>query len=276
MHGNPHQIVVEDLSFTYPRMPEPALDNVSQRFRQGRFYVVLGRNGSGKSTLALCLNGLLTPGKGRVLSCGLDTSRPGNAPEIRKQVAIVFQAPDTRMVGSTVEEEVAFGPENLGLAPAVIRKRVDEALGLAGILDIARRQPQQLSQGQKQLVAVAGAVAMEPSFLISDESTSMLDVRSQAGVLKLYADLRERGVGIIHVTHFLEEAAAADHVVILEGGRVAGGGPPGELLSDPTRVRDLGLDPLPATMVARELATLGHIMDGDVLTAEELLQWSRA
>ena len=188
----------------------------------------------------------------------------------------MFQTPDTRTVGSTVEEEVAFGPENLGLSPLVIRKRVDEALELAGVVDLARRQPQQLSLGQKQLVAVAGAIAMEPSFLISDESTSMLDVRSRAGVLKLFADLRKRGVGIVHVTHFLEEAAIADQVVILESGRIAGTGPPGKLLSDPTRVRNLGLNPLPATMVAEKLTALGHHAGGDILTAEELLLWSRA
>lgn len=276
MHGEPHEIAAENLSFTYPGMSRPALNGVSHRFRQGEFHAVLGRNGSGKSTLALCLNGLITPGGGSVLSCGLDTSVPTNAPEIREQVAIVFQTPDTRMVGSTVEEEVAFGPENLGLSPLVIRKRVDEALELAGIVDLARRQPQQLSLGQKQLVAVAGAIAMEPSFLISDESTSMLDVRSRAGVLKLFADLQKRGVGIIHVTHFLEEAATADRVIILESGRIAGTGPPGELLSDPTHVRNFGLNPLPATMVAEELAALGHHAGGDILTAEELLLWSRA
>jgi len=276
MHGEPHEIAAENLTFTYPGMGRPALYGVSHRFRQGEFHVVLGRNGSGKSTLALCLNGLITPGAGRVLSCGLDTSVPINAPEIRKQVAIVFQTPDTRMVGSTVEEEVAFGPENLGLSPLVIRKRVDKSLELAGIVDLARRQPQQLSLGQKQLVAIAGAIAMEPLFLISDESTSMLDVGSRAGVLKLFADLQKRGVGIIHVTHFLEEAATADQVVVLKSGQIAGTGSPGELLSDPTQVRDFGLDPLPATMVAEELAALGHHAGGDILTAEELLLWSRA
>lgn len=276
MYGEPREIVVENLSYTYPGTREPALCDVSHRFRQGEFQVLLGRNGSGKSTLALCLNGLLAPGRGRVLSCGLDTTMPDCANEIRRRVAIVFQSPDARMVGSTVEEEIAFGPENLGLSAGVIRRRVDEALDLAGITDIAGRQPQQLSMGQKQLVAVAGAVAMDPHFLVSDESTSMLDARSRAGVLRIFADLRARGVGIVHVTHFLEEATSASNVIILEGGRVVRSGTPGEVLSDPTGVLELGLDPLPATSVAKELAALGHHPGENVLTPKELLLWSRA
>lgn len=271
-----HQITVESLTYSYPGMPGPALEDINICFRQGELYTVLGRNGSGKSTLALCLNALLLPGGGKVLSCGLDTSRRDNGPEIRKNVAMVFQNPDTRMVGVTVEEEVAFGPENLGLPSPVIRKRVDEALALAGIIGIARRQPRQLSQGQRQLVAIAGALAMEPSFLLSDESTSMLDSESRARVLELFSTLRERGVGIIHVTHFLEEATIADQVVVLDGGRFAATGTPGELLSDPARVRSLGLDPLPATMVAHKLAAIGHRIAEEVLTVEELLLWSRA
>lgn len=278
--GGPHSgdasIIIENLSYSYPGTARPALRGVDLRFEKGRFYAVLGRNGSGKSTLARCLNALLVPSGGRVLSCGFDTADPAGLVEIRRRLAMVFQDPDTQIVGISVEEEVAFGPENLGLPPEAIRERVDTALDMAGIRDLSTRQPLRLSQGQKQLVALAGALAMEPAFLLSDESTSMLDFGARLRILDLFASLTGKGVGVVHVTHFLEEASLADEVIVLDGGRVAAVGPPAEVLCDPDGVAAMGLDPLPVTLVARELGLLGHPAPPDLLTVKELLSWLSA
>lgn len=267
------RIVVDGLSYTYEDAPAPALRDIDLTFEQGTMYALLGRNGSGKSTLARCLNGLLVGGGGSVTACGMDTSEAANSLEIARRVAMVFHNPDTQMVASTVEEDVAFGPENLGLGTDEIRRRVDEALEFAGIVHLAQRQPLRLSQGQKQLVAIAGAIAMRPDFLVSDESTSMLDFEARLRVMELFDRLRESGTGIIHVTHFLEEATLADEVVVLDSGRVVSRGEPRATLGDPVRVRALGLDPLAVTVVAYELEKLGHRMPGEVLTVKELLAW---
>jgi energy-coupling factor transport system ATP-binding protein len=266
-------IEVEGLHFRYPGASSPALSGVDGRFEQGTLCVILGRNGSGKSTLARCLNGLLIPTAGRVVTCGFNTSDSGNRSRIRRNVAMVFQNPDTQLVANTVEEEVAFGPENLGLQPSVIRERVDEALEVVGITGLSRRQPLRLSQGQKQLVAIAGALAMKPAFLLSDESTSMLDYATRSRVLELFEDLRGRGIGVVHITHFLEEAALADSVLVLEKGRPAAHGRAAEVLGEPNRVRSLGLDPLAVTVVAYELGKLGHPVGEEVLDVKELMAW---
>jgi len=268
-----NEIVVEGLSYTYEGAAQPALEGIDLRFERGRMCALLGRNGSGKSTLARCLNGLFLPSEGRVISCGLDTAEASGSLEVTRRIAMVFQNPDTQIVGATVEEEVAFGPENLGLPSEEIRARVDAALEQAGIADLAGRQPLRLSQGQKQLVAIAGAIAMRPFFLVSDESTSMLDHSARLRILELFDELREGGMGIIHVTHFLEEATLADDVVVLESGCTAAHGTAPRTLGDPERVRSLGLDPLAVTVVAYELERLGHPVPEDVLTVKELVSW---
>jgi energy-coupling factor transport system ATP-binding protein len=270
---NQLDIEIEGLTYTYEGAGSPALKDISLRFERGNMTCLLGRNGSGKSTLARCLNGLLLPGEGRVLSCGLETSDRSNALEVSRRVAMVFQNPDTQMVGETVEEEVAFGPENLGLPTSEIRERVDYALEQAGITELAARQPLRLSQGQKQLVAIAGAIAMKPDFLVSDEATSMLDYSARLRVVELFERLRRGGMGIIHVTHFLEEATLADSVVVLDDGLVVASGTPRDTLGDPGKVRALGLDPLAVTIVACELEKHGFSVPEDVLTVKELLAW---
>lgn len=269
-HGQ--EIRVEGLSYRYPGADSLALVGIDVTFEAGRSCALLGRNGSGKSTLARCLNGLLLPTSGKVAACEMDTSRPSTALEVNRRVGMVFQNPDTQMVASTVEEEVAFGPENLGLDAGSIRERVDEALEMAGVTGLARRQPLRLSQGQKQLVAIAGAIAMRPEFLISDESTSMLDYEARLRVMELFEKLKASGMGIVHVTHFLEEATLADKVLVLDAGKVAARGPARETLADPAKVKDLGLDPLGVTVVAYELQKLGYDVP-DVLTVKELVSW---
>ncbi|PKQ28521.1 MAG: energy-coupling factor transporter ATPase [Candidatus Anoxymicrobium japonicum] len=266
-------ISVQDLSFSYENAAAPALERINMRLESGKMCALLGRNGSGKSTLARCLNGLLLPGGGRVISCGMDTSDWANRLEVSRRVSMVFQNPDTQMVGATVEEEVAFGPENMGLPPNEIRKRVDRALEMAGITELSRRGPLRLSQGQKQLVAIAGAIAMEPDFLVSDEATSMLDCSARARVLELFEKLLISGMGIVHVTHFIEEATLADSVVMLEAGKIIAQGTPRSVIGDPARVRAFGLDPLAITVVTHELEKLGHKAPEGALTAEELLAW---
>ncbi|MFH1150690.1 MAG: ATP-binding cassette domain-containing protein [Actinomycetota bacterium] len=270
------RIVLREVTYTYPGRRAPALDSVSYRFEAGKLYALLGRNGSGKSTLARCLNALLVPDSGTVEVGGISIASESDRRAVCRIVSMVFQNPDTQMIGPTVEEEVAFGPENLGLPTDSIRSRVDEAFEGAGIAGLVRRQPLRLSHGQKQQVAIAGAMAMEPEFLVSDESTSMLDYSSRGRVLGLFGELRERGIGIIHATHFMEEAAAADEVLVLDRGRVAVSGPPRAVLGDAAAVRALGLDPLIATRVVEELRARGHAPPEEILTVEELVSWLRS
>lgn len=266
-------ISIKNLAYCYPGTIRPVINNLSAEFEAGKYYAVLGRNGSGKSTLAGCISSLLAPTGGNVCSCGFDSSLPENSFEILKRVATVFQDPQTQIIGATVEEEVAFGPENLGLESGLIRKRVDTALEMTGITDIAAERPQQLSMGQKQLVSIAGAIAMDPVFIISDESTSMLDDNAKSNVLELFEKLRERGTGIIHITHFLEEAVNADEVIILDNGKIGLQGAPEDVLHNPDLVLDMGLEPLPVTLVTREIRTSSDYSIGNLLTVKELLSW---
>ncbi len=256
-------LACEGLTYRYPGSAADALAGVDLLVERGKMYAVLGRNGSGKSTLAMCLGGLLEPREGSVVAGGA-------------RMGMIFQDPDTQMVASSVEEEVAFGPENLGLESAEIRRRVDGALDRVGIADLLSRQPLRLSQGQKQLVAVAGALAMRPEFMLSDESTSMLDHAARSRVLNLFEGLAREGMGVVHVTHFISEAVRADEVVVLDDGRVALQGPPGEVLSDPGRLESLGLEPLPVTLVVSELSSRGREVPAGTIEPQELLSWLRS
>lgn len=266
-------IIIENLSYQYSGADEPALSGISTRFEAGIYYAVLGRNGSGKSTLAGCINSLFIPTGGKVSCCGFDTSLPDNSYEILRRIATVFQDPQIQMVGATVEDEIAFGPENLGLDTVSIRNRVDNAMEMTGIAGIALEQPQKLSMGQKQLVSIAGAIAMEPAFIISDESTSMLDDAARSNVLDIFEKLKQQGIGIIHVTHFLEEAINADEVIILNKGNIASKGSPEEILTRPSSILEAGLEPLPVTLITEEIERSGKYDIEKILTVEELLFW---
>ncbi len=250
-------IEVRDVSYVYRRGSGEevrALDHVDLRVQAGEFVAVVGANGSGKSTLAKHLNALLLPTEGEVRIAGLDTRDPANLWEIRRRVGMVFQNPDNQIVATVVEEDVAFGPENLGLPPEEIARRVEWALGVVGMLEHRHREPHLLSGGQKQRVAIAGILAMQPECIVLDEATTMLDPEGRREVLQTVHRLRdEHGITILHITHNMEEAVEADRIVVLAEGRIALDGPPQDVFADPARLRDLRLD-LP------EIAALGHCL----------------
>ncbi len=227
----------------------PAVNQVSLEITKGEYLAVVGKNGSGKSTLAKLINGLLLPDEGEVRVFGLSTREEGRMRDIRRQVGMVFQNPDNQIVASIVEEDVAFGPENLGIPPAEIRQRVQEALCAVGMWEYRRRAPHMLSGGQKQRVAIAGISAMEPAIIVFDESTSMLDPKGREDITAIMEMLnRERGITVIHITHSMEEAMMADRVLVMESGKNLMLMKPEEIFLQPVEVLvGLGLE-LPFAM----------------------------
>ncbi|MDD5448315.1 MAG: ATP-binding cassette domain-containing protein [Actinomycetota bacterium] len=268
------KIEIENVSYAYPQEVKPALSDINFTFEAGAFYCILGKNGSGKSTLLRCINALVIPDKGKISICEFDTSDEKTITQARKSVSMVFQNPQTQLIAPTVEEEVAFGPENLGLEAREIAERVEEALHLTGTKHLSNRPTECLSLGEKQLVAMAGVLAMRPAFLLSDESTSMLDSGSRARILNLFAKLRESRIGVVHVTHFVEEAIKADKVLILEEGRLVKSGNPQETLGNPEEVAKFGIEPLPVTLIARELQLLGYSLGNAPLQPDDLILWT--
>ncbi|MCL2058388.1 MAG: energy-coupling factor transporter ATPase [Oscillospiraceae bacterium] len=222
---------------------DKAVEDVSLCIERGEFIVFLGRNGSGKSTLAKLLNALLIPDSGVVTVKGMNTSDPENVWEIRRSSGMVFQNPDNQIVGTTVEEDVAFGVENIGVPPLEIRRRIDMSMAETGVLEFAQRPPYQLSGGQKQRVAIAGILAMKPECVILDEATSMLDPDGRREVIKLVRKLNEEeNIAVILITHHMDEAAHADRVFVVDDGRVVISRPPRELFGDSALIRSIGLD----------------------------------
>lgn len=246
-------IEVREVSLSYPDARRPALDRVSLTVAPGELVALLGANGSGKSTLMRLCNALLQPDSGRVAVDGLDACDESNLWAIRSRVGFVQQNPENQIVGTVVEEDVAFGPENLGVPADELRTRVDQALAQTGLTGFERREPHLLSEGQKQRLAIAGALALRPAYLLLDEPTAMLDGRSRAEVLGVLGRLRQQGVGLLHITHHLEDVADADRVVVLREGRIAYQGPSGPVLSDPDLAGSLGIE-VPA--MARLATTL--------------------
>ncbi|MGA9187575.1 MAG: energy-coupling factor transporter ATPase [Methanosarcina sp.] len=248
-------IRLEKVSYNYPD-GTPALKNITLAIKKGEFIGIIGKNGSGKSTLALQLNGLLKPQKGRVMIRGMDTRDPSKLPEIRKLIGVVFQNPETQFVGRTVEEDLAFGPENLCLPPVEIRKCVDVALAETGLENYRHRSPKNLSGGQGQCVALAGILAMRPECLIFDEVTSMLDPDSGTAILESIKKLHRKGKTIVYITHNLEELHDADRIIVVEKGRIMLEGDPESVFSD-SSLQTLGLA-LPSLIeLAEQLKTNG-------------------
>ncbi|MDR1194325.1 MAG: energy-coupling factor transporter ATPase [Peptococcaceae bacterium] len=263
-------IEIRDLHYCYENGTE-AIKGADLTVPDGEFLAILGHNGSGKSTLARHLNGLLLPASGEVLVDGLSGRRPEDAWRLRQRVGMVFQNPDNQLIAASVEEDTAFGPENLGLAPELIRRRVDEALAGVGMAEFKDKAVHLLSGGQKQRVAIAGVMAMRPKVLVLDEPTAMLDPRGRREVMAAALRLnRDEGITVVHITHIMEEAALADRVAVMAAGRLAMVGPPREIFHQIKALRDLRLDvPLAAEMAWR-LRERGVPLPEGILTSAEL------
>jgi energy-coupling factor transport system ATP-binding protein len=266
----------DKVSFFYRKHNEAedtlALDEVNLQVKRGEFLVVIGHNGSGKSTIAKHFNAILLPSGGDVLVDGLNTKDKHKLWDIRQRAGMVFQNPDNQIVATIVEEDVAFGPENLGVAPDEIRKRVDEALEAVHMKDYSNHGPHLLSGGQKQRVAIAGVLAMKPECIILDEPTAMLDPSGRKEVIDTIKRLnKEEGITIVLITHFMEEAVDADRVVVMEKGKAVLEGTPRQVFSKVRELKGIGLDVPEMTELAYELREKGLDVKDDILTIEEMV-----
>ncbi len=242
----------------------PALTDVSLSINKGEFVAVLGHNGSGKSTFAKLCNAILEPTKGKVSVKGIVPDTEEKADEVRRIVGMVFQNPDNQIVATIVEDDVAFGPENLGIEPAEIRKRVDDALKCVNMYDFRHREPHKLSGGQKQRVAIAGVIAMQTECIVLDEPTAMLDPMGRDEVMQTIKHLnREMGITVVLVTHFMDEAVQADRVVVIDSGRMVMDGTPKEVFSQVEKLRSCGLDVPQSTEICHDLGIKEGVLDVD-------------
>ena len=249
-----------------------ALDGLSLEIEEGSFVAILGHNGSGKSTFAKQVNGILTPTDGTVLISGMDTRDEGHIWDIRKTAGMVLQNPDNQIIGNTVEEDVGFGPENLGVPTEEIWKRVDESLEAVGMTAYRLKSPNKLSGGQKQRVSIAGVMAMKPQCIILDEPTAMLDPNGRKDVIRTVHELnRQEGITVLLITHYMEEAVDADRVIVMDEGRVVMDGTPREIFSRVKELKKYRLDVPQVTELADELAEAGLPVSRGVLTMDELL-----
>ena len=262
------------LKFRYdPEQPTYALNGVSVGVQRGEFVAVLGANGCGKSTLAKHFNAILLPESGTVLVEGMDTRDEEKIYDIRQKVGMVFQSPDNQIVATVVEEDVAFALENLGVPPEEMRRRVDDAMKMAGIYEYRERAPHNLSGGQKQRVAIAGVLAMKPDVIILDESTAMLDPSGRREVMNTVHRLNEEeGISVVIITHYMSEAATADYMIVMDDGKIALSGTPREVFTKVDKVRALGLDVPPMTDLAHSLRQDGVDVRADVLTVDEMVE----
>ena len=276
---NVNYIEVRDLKIEFTKIDENgaevpgkvALNGVSLDIEKGSFVAVVGMNGSGKSTLAKCFNGLLIPTAGSVKVDGFDTADDSTIWEVRSRVGMVFQNPDNQLVSSIVEDDVAFGPENLGVDPAEIRRRVDDALKRVGMYEKKDRGAHMLSGGQKQRVAIAGAIAMRPDCIVFDEPTAMLDPKGREGVMSIIKDLNAGGITCILITHFMNEAEQADRVIVLKKGKLLCDRTPAELFSDREMIERAGLE-MPPAIDIRDKAGLPE----SLTTADEIAEYIAA
>ncbi|MBE6851191.1 MAG: energy-coupling factor transporter ATPase [Ruminococcus sp.] len=253
-----------------PKQTEPVLKDVSLSIEKGSFVAVLGHNGSGKSTFAKHINAILIPDEGKMYVEGMDTSDEQNLFAIRQKAGMVFQNPDNQIVATIVEEDVAFAPENLGIAPEEIRRRVDDALKAVKMYDYRKHAPTQLSGGQKQRVAIAGVIAMQPDCIVLDEPTAMLDPQGRQEVMETIRRLnREKGITVILITHYMEEAAQSDRIVVIDGGKVLLDDVPKKVFSQVETLKSVGLDVPQVTELAYLLSREGISIEQDIITSEE-------
>ena len=264
-------IEVKDVEFRYEGAEEDAVAGVSLRVERGEFVAVLGRNGSGKSTLAKLLNALNIPQKGEIWIDGVAAHEEANSLEVRKRCGMIFQNPDNQIVATVVEEDCAFGLENLGVPPEDIRRRVDDALEAVGMREYAEAAPHMLSGGQKQRVAIAGVLAMRPKIIVFDESTAMLDPSGRREVFAVAEELNRRdGITIVWITHFMDEALRAGRLLVMDAGRVALEGAPREVFQKTEEIRRMGLDVPPMAQLAAQLRADGVPLRADFMTVEEM------
>ena len=270
-------ITIENLIFEYTRgdesQPVRAIDNLNLEIERGSFTAIIGKNGSGKSTLAKNLNGLLLPTEGVIYVDGFDTRDDDSIWNVRQTAGMVFQNPDNQLVSAIVEDDVAFGPENLGIEPAEIRRRVDKALADVNMGQFKKKAPHLLSGGQKQRIAIAGVVAMKPKCIIFDEPTAMLDPKGRSEIMSIIDELHAEGITVILITHFMDEAVRADRVIIMHEGHILLDGTPQEVFEQEELIRSVNLDvPLMVEMGAK-LRKAGIDVPKDIITEEKMVEF---
>ncbi|MBI5997370.1 energy-coupling factor transporter ATPase [Clostridium perfringens] len=271
-----NMIKSEDLVFKYVNTEEQtekvAINHVSMEVKKGEFLVILGHNGSGKSTMAKHMNALLLPSGGKMYVDGLDTSDIENLWEVRRRAGMVFQNPDNQLVATIVEEDVAFGPENLGIDPKEIRERVDDSLKAVGMYEYRKHAPHLLSGGQKQRIAIAGILAMRPKCIVLDEPTAMLDPSGRNEVMKTIKEINKKfGITIILITHYMDEAAQADRIIVMDKGEKVMEGVPREIFSQVEKIKSIGLDVPQVTELAYELQKEGVDISTEILNIDEMV-----
>lgn len=272
-----NMITIKDLTFEYVREegtePVKAIDDVSLEIAEGSFTAIIGKNGSGKSTLAKNLNGLLTPTEGVIYVGGYDTRDEEHIWDVRQTAGMVFQNPDNQLVSSIVEDDVAFGPENLGVDPKEIRERVDKALEAVNMGQFKKKAPHLLSGGQKQRIAIAGVIAMRPKCIIFDEPTAMLDPKGRKEIMAIIDELHQENITVVLITHFMEEAVCADRVVIMNEGRILLDGSPAEVFSHEELLKSANLDIPPIVKLASKLRERGIDVPKEIIKEEEMVEF---
>ena len=270
-------IKVQNVSFAYSREegsePVKAIDGISFEIEAGSFTAIIGKNGSGKSTLAKNLNGLLLPTEGDILVADYNTKDDAHIWDVRQTAGMVFQNPDNQLVSAIVEDDVAFGPENLGVAPQEIRQRVDLALEAVNMGQFKNKAPHLLSGGQKQRIAIAGVVAMKPRCIIFDEPTAMLDPKGRKEIMAIIDELHREGITVVLITHFMEEAVRADRVMIMHEGKILLDGTPAEVFSQGALIKSVNLDVPPIVELADELRAVGISVPDEIITEEKMVTY---
>ena len=270
-------IRVQNVSFAYSREegsePVKAIDGISFEIEAGSFTAIIGKNGSGKSTLAKNLNGLLLPTEGDILVADYNTKDDAHIWDVRQTAGMVFQNPDNQLVSAIVEDDVAFGPENLGVDPQEIRQRVDQALEAVNMGQFKNKAPHLLSGGQKQRIAIAGVVAMKPRCIIFDEPTAMLDPKGRKEIMAINDEQHREGITVVLITHFMEEAVRADRVMIMHEGKILLDGTPAEVFSQGALIKSVNLDVPPIVELADELRAVGISVPDEIITEEEMVAY---
>ncbi|MBP7222275.1 MAG: energy-coupling factor transporter ATPase [Sedimentibacter sp.] len=264
-------IKIDNVKFKYEKNSDYAVNGVSLSIKKGEFTAIIGRNGSGKSTLAKLINSILVPRSGRITVKGMDTSDDSKLWDIRQTAGMVFQNPDNQLVATIVEEDIAFGPENLGVAPEEIRRRVDDALNTVGMYEYRKRPPHLLSGGQKQRIAIAGILALNSDCIILDEPTAMLDPSGRREVLETLKKLNAQGKTILLITHYMDEAVQADRVIVMDNGNIKLDGTPKEVFRNIDEIKKYGLDVPQVTELAQELIKEGLKLPPDIIDVKELV-----